>query len=360
MSGVPVRLLRHMLREGLVALLVCLAGIVGIYLIIDFADRAHHYQGEGAAQAVALLYACKALVVGHQLFPAVALLGASAAASGMRARNEVAAMAALTITPRWIHAALLLLTLGAVGCDVALDEALIGKAGQKADRLMAERFQQWGDFTSFFGRRSWFRSGDRIYLLRGEEDGVFTQVSLFEVDAEMRLQRRIDAARMEPLGAGLWRLRDGAWRTFSGGDESEAAPFKELELKLDASPDHFTVRLGRPEQLRFTELGEEARRRAELGLVSQPYLLARQLKLAGPLRALPAALLGIALALRRNRKGHLTATLVEGVVVVAVMWGADILFRALAGAGHLGPATAAWLPLVLLSVAAVWLARRLE
>ena len=88
-------LFRYVLKEALTTILVCLVGVVGIYLVIDYADRAKQYTGAGAGLAVAQLYGCKALLLLYQLAPAALLLGAGACMSSLRQRGEVTAIGGL-------------------------------------------------------------------------------------------------------------------------------------------------------------------------------------------------------------------------------------------------------------------------
>ena len=48
-----------------------------IYLVIDFADRAHTYSGRAWGLAAAELYANKAAVVAYQLAPAALIIAAA-------------------------------------------------------------------------------------------------------------------------------------------------------------------------------------------------------------------------------------------------------------------------------------------
>ena len=67
---------------------------------------------------------------------------------------------------------------------------------------------------------------------------------------------------------------------------------------------------------------------------------------------MPAALLAVGLALRPNRRGHLTAAIVEGLLIAVAMWGLMVVCRTLVMTERLAPAVAAWLPTLVLSVAA--------
>jgi len=68
----------------------------------------------------------------------------------------------------------------------------------------------------------------------------------------------------------------------------------------------------------------------------------------------------VGLALRPNRRGHLTAAIVEGLFISVTMWGLMVVCRTLVMTERLAPLMAAWLPTVVLSVAAAVLYLRRE
>lgn len=365
----PLRLWRYVAGQYLKTFAVVLAAVSGIFLVIDFADRAGHYTGPGVVRDVARLYGCKLLVVAYQLTPAALLLAAGACVSGLRRRGEVTAIAALTVAPWVLYAGVLggglVVALSAFALDqvpVRPDQTaktVLGWAGQTVDEISAVRFRQWGDFSTYYGPRQWFRGKDRIYFLRRSDGSSYVDVSIFSMTSDFRLAGRLDAERMEPQPDGRWRLLRGSERTFPAEGQTHVEPFAERLVRFAEPPSELQLRRGRPEQMTIRQLQEEGQRREKLGLPAAGYLLALHNKLAYPAIGLPAALLAVALALRRNRKGHLTTALLEGVAIVGALWCANVLFRASASAGHLHPALAAWAPFALLlgawAAAVVWL-----
>ena len=104
-------------------------------------------------------------------------------------------------------------------------------------------------------------------------------------------------------------------------------------------------------------LREQIAAREEVGLASRQFALVLHNRFAYPLAGFPAALLAVGLALRPGRKGHLTVAIVEGLLISVTMWGLMVVCRTLALSERMAPALAAWLPFVLLVVAATvqWL-----
>ena len=345
-------LLRHVLRRYLVIVGAVLAGLLVVFLVADFVDRARSYTGPNWVRDVAELYAWKALVAAHQLAPAALLLAGAALVSLLRRRGELTAILALGFGRR-----MLFLPVGAVALAAAvglglLDEFVVGRASRRVDEITALRFHRWGDWRSFYERKQWFRHDDRIlHLESGDVESGFQGVTVLRLTPEFDLAERVDAQRMEHAGGTRWRLVGVTRRTFDRRGGLKLTQLPEETLDLGITRVLLGIRPGRPEQMRLSVLRQQISARREVGLSDRLYLLALGNRFAYPLAGVPAALVAVALALRPGRGGSLTGALVEGLAVTMGLWGLTVIARALVSAGRLAPLVAAVLPLLALSLA---------
>jgi lipopolysaccharide export system permease protein len=338
-----VTLFLHLARRALVAFLGALAAVVILFLAVEFAEGASAFHGAGAIQAALKVYLYRAAAVAWQTAPAAMLLAASLTASGIRRTREYDAMRSLGLGP-W---------------RVAVP--VLAVAAAKADEIKASRGQSVNAWSRWQERKTWFRGRDgrRLYELRAAGPaGSFERVTILDVGPAFRLERRIDAGRMIPGPDGDWILEEVEERRF-GGDGAmvlERAPRR--TYRFDEDPMAFAVRPGWPAQMRRAVLAEQVAVRGRLGLPTAEYALEWHRKLAYPLAAIPASLLALALALRRARKGFVTASLVESVGVSLVFYAMQGLSWSLARSGQLPPAAAAWLPDAVFAAAGLWALRR--
>ena len=355
----------HIARRTLAAMLGALAGVVALYLAVDFVDNSGAFTGPGWARAVAELYANKAAVVTHMVAPAAILLGASAAVSGLRATREWTAMRALGLGPWRVAAPVVAVTLVAGIALVLLHDGVGVHAALRSEEIRQVRFGRGHDAGRFLASREpmrWFRGADgrRIYSLRGHVAGGpgFVDVTVLEVDGHFRLVRRIDARRMLPDG-GEWILEDVEDRTFAPDGTMVLEHQAQRRYRFDEPPEAFQVVPGKPGELRFATLVDQIDLRRRLGLPTVELELERDNRLAYPLAGVPGALIALALALRRNRKGHLSAALVEAVAVSLAFWGAQGVAWALALSGRVPTIVAAWAPNAIFLATGIAAVRRL-
>jgi len=356
-----VRLFRYVAVRAVVAFAGALSAVVALFLVVDFAENASIFRGPGWVGAVLELYAAKAAVVAYQVAPAAMLLAASVAASGLRRTREYTALRALGLGP-WRIAAPVLSVAAAIAIAIAVfDDTLVVDASRRVEEIMAVRFQRGGAWQRWHEPKRWFRgrAGRRVYHLRGSgAGGAFERVTVLEITEGFRLARRIDAARMSPGPGGEWVLEGVEERTFRDDGQMDLARYERRDYRFDEDPDSFSVLPGRPAQMRRATLLDQTRLRRRLGLPVVEFELEWSNKLAYPLAGLSASLVALALALRRERKGHLTASLVESVGVSLVFWGCQGLGWSLGLSGRLSPQVASWAPDVIFLAAGLWAIRK--
>jgi lipopolysaccharide export system permease protein len=345
-------LMRHVLGRYLVIFGATLAGLLVVFLVADFVDRARVYTGPNWIRDVAELYGWKALVAAHQLAPAALLLAGAALVSLLRKRGELTAILALGFGRRVIFGPVAIVALTVAVVLGLMDEFLVGRASRRVDEITALRFHRWGDWRSFFERKQWFRHEDRIlHLQDGDVQSGFRGVTMLRLTPDFDLAERTDAEQMRQAGGTSWRLSGVTERRFDGRGGVKVSAFPERIIDLGIRPAQLAIRPGRPEQMRTPVLRAQIRARREVGLPNPLFLLALGNRFTYPLCGVPAALLAAALALRPSRRASLTSALVEGLAVTLLLWGLSIIARALVTSGRMAPLVASALPLIVLVVA---------
>lgn len=359
-GAVRTTLFFYVMRTYLKSVVGILAAVLTVFLVVDFVDRARSYTGEGWVWGVLELYANKALVATQQLGPAALLLAAGVSVSALRKRGEVTALRALTFGPGALYVPIGLCAMAVCLGLISFDEQVVVRASRRVDEITTQRFNRWGDWRLYYTPKQWFRRGEHVFFLRaGSAEEGFRDVAILTLTPSFKLARRLDAEAMYPVKGTRWRLTGIVERTFSPDGRTQVQSKDEGEYDLGVPSNSFRIRPGRPEQMRSAELREQIVARAELGLASLQYQLTLHNRFAYPMAGFPAALLAVGLALRPNRRGHLTAAIVEGLLIAVAMWGLMVVCRTLVMTERLSPGVAAWLPAVVLSLAAgmLWMRR---
>ena len=354
-----------------------LGGVVLIYLVIDFADRAHTYTGRAWGRAAAELYANKAAVVGYQLAPAALIIAAALVVTLLSRRGELTALFALGVRP--LRLALPIAIFAAVlgGALFWLGELVVVGADARAEEIQVKRFNRWGDWATYNAGSSWVRGKNgRVYHLGPERKGGWEPATVLEIAAPFRLARRIDARRIEPVGGGAgcdpaaargcrWLLLDAVETRYElyggpGGTISERR-LDVMEQTFPETPADLQLRSGRPRQLPWGQLREQVRRREKAGQRAREYEVTLMERVANPLQLIPAALaaVGISLRLQRPRRRiPLAGAVALGLGLSMVLWATSVIAHAVAVSGGIEPWLGAAIPgLLSIALAAAALAR---
>jgi lipopolysaccharide export system permease protein len=342
-----------------------LGGVVVVYLVVDFADSAHVFNGRAWGKAAAELYLNKAAVVAYQLAPAALIIAAALLVTLLARRGELTALQALGVRPRRLAAPVALFS-AALGIGLFfLGEKVVVRADARAEEIPVKRFNRWGDWATYHAGASWLRGKqNRIYHLGPERDGGWEPATVLEIAPPFRLSRRIDARRIEPAG-GRWRLYDAVETRYAlyggpGGTMDE----RRSEVLIESFPEtpaDLELRGGRPQQLPWRQLREQVRRREQAGLPAREYQVALAERAAQPLQLMPEALaaLGIALHLQRpRRRMPIAGAVASGMALSLLLWAVSVVAHALAMGGSLSPLSAGAIPTLASALLAVFSLRK--
>lgn len=352
-------LFRLLARSYLAHFVVVMGVVLVVYLVADFGDRMRMY-AEAQTPDVIELFFNKALVMVGQLGPAAMLLAAGAAISALRQKGELTALRALGVSPLWVVLPVLTVALGLSAGLVVFEDVVASAAGTRVDKMQLERFHVYGDVLFHYAPRQWLRLGREVFQVRSmTEPTELDNVTVYTLNDDFSLSARLDVGHMKHVAADEWLLSDVRERYF-GADAEQHLEATRRQRFVGTTKDTFRIRPGRPEQMKLSQLDEQAQLRAQVGLSTRRYEFAWHQRLAGGLLGVVAAALAAALAMRPNRRGHLTVALLEGGVVAAVLWGLTVVGKTLALAEHLSAPAAAWGPLATLLVLVAAMYSRLQ
>src|SRR4051812_39684512 len=159
-----------------------LGGVVVIYLVIDFADRAHGFTGRAWGRAAAELYLNKAAVVSYQLAPAALIIAAALLVTVLSRRGELIALYSLGVRPLRLALPIALFAALLGFALFWLGEKVVVRADARAEEIQIQRFNRWGDWATYHTGSSWLRGKEgRIYHLGPAREGGWEPATVLEI-----------------------------------------------------------------------------------------------------------------------------------------------------------------------------------
>ena len=210
--------------------------------------------------------------------------------------------------------------------------------------------------TALRPQHKWiFGESNRIYNYDYFDAGqnLFVGLNVFEVNlADLKIQRRIHAARAVITGPSKWLLEDGWIRDF----QSSPQRFEQISktvLPLPEKPSYFQKEVFEPKEsakLAYLELRDYINYLRKAGFNATELQVELYKKISFPLSCIVMALLGVPFSFSTGRKGAFFG-ITASVAIAISYWGVFSVFEQMGSYGLLVPLLAAWAPNLLFGAA---------
>jgi lipopolysaccharide export system permease protein len=348
---------RYIASAWLRMLLLCQAGFLAIYLILDFMEKFGRFMRHGASLwAIGQFFLFKLPEMIGQSMP-FAVLMATLLTLGMLSRSsELTALRSCGMSLPRIVLPLLLLGLG---CSILLlvnAELLVPHGYKRMEYVDKVLIKKKDRRTVFRLNNIWFRSNNLLLQAKVFDPTavVLKGVTVWEVSQLMEPVRRLDAERAV-YGQTGWQLEQVKIRPFGNGTR-QVQQVQRLPLELNLKVEDLRILDNKADNLSFRELREYATSLQSGGYKADRYLTMMHAKLASPFGALVMVVLGIPFALKTGR----TAGVAKGVAIgVALGFAYFIINTAVQSYGRSGvlpPLVAAWGANLIFVLSGIWLA----
>ncbi|MBF0309932.1 MAG: LptF/LptG family permease [Magnetococcales bacterium] len=356
-------LLRYLFSRFLVNFLRILLISGGLFLLLDGAELVRRYAKEGSAgwSDILFLLALRlpAFLV-HILAP-LTLLATLTTLTLLSRQNEITAMRAGGLSIYRILVPFLLAGLSISSVQFLLQDQVV-PLGNRLMQDVVNRITHSTPASTLTGSDTtalWIRDGQQIVHAQGTspEHGAMWDVTIFQFDEGLRLLTRVDAkhAKREKEG---WVLYDGI--VYTNGDAGAANRFESRPWPIQLATEQFDRSIPQPEMLSLMALRHQANRLSREGYDAKAFQVFFLRRLADPLTTLSAIILAFPFALRLQRLGGATRSLLLGLVVGFAMFIVVDLTTAL-GMGSILPAgVAVFVPVIFFFSVGMFLLLHLE
>ena len=352
---------RYLLREWLRVSLITLLGFPILVMVIDLTDKLDRYMSRGITKgAVALSYVFDLPEKMFQVLPVAVLFATVFTVGALGRHSELTAAKASGISFHRLVRPLFI----AAGAAFLIGLLL----GELSPVVQTRRMELLGE------RQIRSSTGRYNFVYRADGGWVYAIRALELSTREMRdliMEREgtgaayptiVLAAQRGVYGdtTHRWTLHDGALRYLGGPLEEFAFQFDSMRTRrLSERPVDLLAEPKAPEEMRYAELGRYIDALARSGSDTRKLRVDRALKIAIPFICLLIALFGAPLAISSPRSGAAwgVAVSLATTFVVLLMFQ---LSKAVGAGGVLPPFLAAWMPNILVGVAAVYLLRKAQ
>src|SRR5262245_6327141 len=346
-------LFRYILREYAKIFGMCFAGLMTIYLVVDFFEKVRLFLRYDARWVDVLTYlALKTPAISFQIAP-MAILMATLLTIGLLSRShEITAMRSCGISLTWIASPFLTLAIATALLLLLFSSTVIPMASNKAEEIRVTHIEKKPSSTALKLPQPWARMGADT-LLHVTTVAVGGQslagVQLLHFDRQFRL---IDMTEAEEAryANGSWTLHHGFKRNFLPDGTVTLQQFDQIPVPLTLIPDDFTTWLAsESEAMTFREIREHTSRLYQSGSQIARLKTDYYGRIAFPFVTIIMVLVGIALSLRRSgtRGGSMAMGIGQALVIGFCYWATHSIAIAFGRGGALPPMVAGWMTNVL-------------
>ncbi len=341
-------LFRYLLREYAKVFLICFAGLLTVYLVVDFFEKIRRFLHYDAQMLTVLQYfLLKTPAISLQIAP-LAVLMATLLTMGLFSRNnEITAMRSCGISLARIASPFLLFAVAVASGLLGATATVIPLANARAEFVKAALIEKKQTPRTLKSDHPWIQIGPRA-LMNVEvvdPDGTSLRgVSLYQLGPGFTLEEFTEAREARFTGQG-WMLLDGVHRRLLPSGRLDISLFDRQRLAMTQTPEDLHASLAlEPEEMTLPEVRDYAERLRRDGYNVARILTDYYARIAFPFASLIMALVGIAFSLRRAgvRGGGMAFGIGQALVIGFLYWSTHSIGIALGRSGVLAPILAGW------------------
>jgi lipopolysaccharide export system permease protein len=353
---------RHIFGEFIKIFLTILAGILIVYLCMDFLQKADRFISHKANIRQVLAYFLYSIpAMASTSLPIAALIAALLSLGNLSRHNEIIAMRASGMSLGGIIAPVLAGGILISGLGFVNNEFIMPVYTARANHIRNVEIEGKKQQVVFQQRKLWLRGPDNsianIELVSPDRNEMLG-INIYKMDRDYAVRERITADSLL-WENGAWRLKKGRKFIISGSG-IEARPADGEVFNIVDSPSDLGMIAKSSEEMNFTELWDYVRRLKMSGYKAARYEVDLHSKLAFPLSSLLMVLIATPLSIQKVRSGGFGKGIAIAVLIAFIYWALMSVGTALGRSGALPPLEGAWLANVLFAGASLYILFRMQ
>jgi lipopolysaccharide export system permease protein len=345
---------------------MCFAGLMTVYLVIDFFEKVRKFLTYDADWIDVLVYfALRTPAISFQIAP-LAVLMATLLTLGLLSRSqEITAMRSCGISLPWVASPFLTFAIGIALILLWFSSTIIPLAADKAEDIRATKIEKRPPAATLRIQQPWIRVGPQTLMnvTTGAVGGMMIGgIRLFQFEAGFRLVDLTEAEEARYSGQ-EWVLYRGRTRRFLPDGSVSVVEFDRQPIVLPLIPEDFTSRFGSESELMtFRDIRDYTARLSHEGAQLSRLLTDYYGRIAFPFVTVIMVLVGVAMGLRRSgvRGGSMARGIGQALAVGFCYWATHSIAIALGRGGALAPMMAGWMANLLFLSFALYLMMRVR
>lgn len=342
-------LFRYLLREHVKFFMMCFAGLMTIYLVIDFFEKVRKFLDHDVDLFIMLVYfLLKTPGIAFQMAP-LAILMATLLTLGMFSKNhEITAMRSCGISLSRVAAPFLLFSLFVALVLLGFSAVIIPLATTEGEYIRDTMIEGKIRPLQVKANRPWIQLGNGVLMnfdLVETRGRTIKGITLYQLDSEVTLSEITEAKDARYTAQG-WTMHEGTRRRLLPNGGFLIDSFESEPLDWRQTPDDFFKWLSsESKEMTLAALGSYVDRLRKQGYKVSDFLTDYYGRIAFPFVCVVMAVVGLALSLRRSglRTRGMALGIGQALAIGFLYWTTHSVGIALGRSGALAPMMAGWI-----------------
>lgn len=346
---------KYLAREILKCFVIVLAVVLGLYVIVEFFNRADNFMEAGLSVARLIRFLqLKLPQIIVQITPIGILLAVLVAFGLMNKRNEIIALKSGGVSVYFLLRAVLAIAVLFGIILFFLSETVVPITISKANRIWLSEVKKKAA-VSARQKNIWIKGNRAIYFIKyfNHRDQSISGVTLNYFNEEFKLSRRVDASRAI--------YRNNQWEFFDVMEQEFNASSKTYDVRfypqraeaVDFLPEDLQRVFKKSEEMNIVELFSYIREVEQEGYDATAFRVDLHARFAFPVLAIIVCIIGTGIGVKRKGREGLSINIAFGAAVVFLYWVFHSFCLSLGYGGMLPPFVAAWISNIIFSCYAV-------
>lgn len=341
-------LFRYMLREYMKVFTMCFAGLMTVYLVVDFFEKVRRFiRYDAEVHNILLYFLLITPNISFQMAP-LAVLMATLLTIGVFSKNhEITAMRSCGISLYRMVLPFLFFSLVVALVLLLFSAVVIPLSTTQAEYVKTALIEKKNSPPTLKADRPWLQIGNQTLMNFAVVDpggATLREIRLYHLGPDFKLNGITDAmvAHYTPQG---WVLLAGTHRRLLPDGGLLMTDFETKPIELSQIPEDFNTWLSvGSEEMTLMDLRAYADRLRKDGYSAARFLTDYYGRLAFPFVSLVMALVGIALSLRRSgvRGRGMARGIGQALVIGLLYWTTHSIAIKLGNTSVLAPVMAGW------------------
>jgi lipopolysaccharide export system permease protein len=346
---------KYLAKEILKCFLIVLAVVLGIFIIVEFFDKADNFMEAGLPISRLIRYLqLKLPQIIAQITPIGILLAVLIALGLMNKHNEIIALKCGGISVYYLLRAILVFGVLLSMLLFFLSETVVPITISRANKIWLNEVKKRAAITAR-QKNIWIKGNRAIYFIKyfNPQDKSISGVTLNYFDKKFRISKRIDAKK-GLYEQGQWVFYDLMEQTLNEKTETYQVRFYSQKTE---DVDFFLEDLKRvfkqSDEMNIAELWNYIREIEFEGYDATAFRVDLHARFAFPVLTIIVCILAIGIAAKRKGREGPSVSIAFGALMVFLYWVLHSFCLSLGYGGMLPPLIAAWISNIIFSCYAV-------